>query len=42
MKIKPNIVMHLAAESHVDNSISDPSKFVFNNIIGTTNLLEVL
>ena len=42
MKIKPNIVMHLAAESHVDNSIFDPSKFVFNNIIGTTNLLSVL
>ena len=42
MKIKPNLVIHLAAESHVDNSISDPSKFVYNNIIGTTNLLEVL
>lgn len=38
---KPNIVMHLAAESHVDNSISSPSEFINSNIFGTYNLLEV-
>lgn len=37
---KPNIIMHLAAESHVDNSILDPSIFIKTNIIGTYNLLE--
>ena len=41
-KYKPDLVIHLAAESHVDKSIVDPSSFVINNIIGTTNLLEVL
>jgi len=38
---KPNIVMHLAAESHVDRSIDSPSPFIDTNIIGTFNLLEV-
>lgn len=33
-------VIHLAAESHVDRSISDPFAFVHTNIIGTMNLLE--
>lgn len=33
-------VMHLAAESHVDRSISDPSAFVHTNVNGTFNLLE--
>lgn len=37
---KPDIVMHLAAESHVDNSITGPSIFIDTNIIGTFNLLE--
>ena len=37
---KPDVVMHLAAESHVDRSISGPSEFVNTNIIGTYNLLE--
>ncbi|WP_341659338.1 dTDP-glucose 4,6-dehydratase [Vibrio sp.] len=37
---KPDIVMHLAAESHVDNSISDSSCFIDTNTIGTYNLLE--
>lgn len=32
-------VIHLAAESHVDNSISDPLRFVKTNVLGTTNLL---
>ena len=33
-------VIHLAAESHVDRSISDPLSFVKTNVIGTLNLLE--
>lgn len=33
-------VIHLAAESHVDRSISGPDEFVFTNIIGTVNLLN--
>lgn len=33
-------VIHLAAESHVDNSINDPLLFAKTNIIGTLNLLE--
>lgn len=33
-------VMHLAAESHVDNSISNPNEFIYSNIVGTYNLLE--
>jgi len=38
---KPNLVMHLAAESHVDRSIDGPAEFVNTNIIGTYHLLEV-
>ncbi len=37
---KPDIVMHLAAESHVDRSIDKPSDFIKSNIIGTYTLLE--
>ena len=37
---KPNIIMHLAAESHVDRSIDGPSDFIQTNIIGTLNLLN--
>jgi dTDP-glucose 4,6-dehydratase len=37
---KPDVVMHLAAESHVDRSIDGPSEFIQTNIIGTYNLLE--
>ena len=37
---KPDKIMHLAAESHVDRSIDDPSQFIQTNIIGTYNLLE--
>jgi dTDP-glucose 4,6-dehydratase len=33
-------VIHLAAESHVDRSISNPSEFVYTNVIGTVNLLN--
>ena len=35
-----NAVIHLAAESHVDRSITDPLAFVFTNVIGTVNLLN--
>ena len=38
-KYKPNAVMHLAAESHVDRSIDSPDEFMQTNIIGTFNLL---
>ncbi len=40
-KYQPDTIMHLAAESHVDRSIDDPSAFIKSNIIGTYNLLEV-
>lgn len=40
MKYKFNGVIHLAAESHVDRSITDPLAFVKTNIIGTLNLLN--
>ncbi|MCL4161363.1 UNVERIFIED_CONTAM: hypothetical protein GTU68_067363, partial [Idotea baltica] len=33
-------VIHLAAESHVDRSISDPMSFIMTNIVGTVNLLN--
>lgn len=33
-------VIHLAAESHVDRSIANPTEFVFTNVIGTVNLLN--
>lgn len=38
---RPEAVMHLAAESHVDRSIGDPSAFIHTNIVGTFALLEV-
>ncbi|AQS38851.1 dTDP-glucose 4,6-dehydratase [Shewanella psychrophila] len=38
---KPNAVMHLAAESHVDRSIDGPAAFIETNIVGTYILLEV-
>jgi dTDP-glucose 4,6-dehydratase len=37
---QPNIIMHLAAESHVDRSIDGPGEFMQTNIIGTYNMLE--
>ena len=37
---KPDIVFHLAAESHVDRSIESPRNFLESNIIGTFNILE--
>ena len=37
---EPDVVMHLAAESHVDRSITGPAEFIQTNIIGTYTLLE--
>ncbi|BDS07622.1 dTDP-glucose 4,6-dehydratase [Oceaniferula spumae] len=39
-KYKPDAIIHLAAESHVDRSIDGPSEFIQTNIIGTFNLLQ--
>ena len=37
---RPDVVIHLAAESHVDRSIDGPQAFIMNNVVGTFNLLE--
>ena len=37
---QPDVVMHLAAESHVDRSINGPAAFIQTNIVGTYTLLE--
>ncbi len=37
---QPDGVFHLAAESHVDNSISGPEPFILSNVVGTFNILE--
>jgi dTDP-glucose 4,6-dehydratase len=37
---KPDAVMHLAAESHVDRSIDGPAAFIQTNVVGTLSLLE--
>lgn len=39
-KHKPDAVMHLAAESHVDRSIDGPGAFINTNVVGTYTLLE--
>lgn len=39
-QIKPDLIFHLAAESHVDRSIENPEKFLSSNVVGTFNLLE--
>jgi len=39
-KHNPDVIMHLAAESHVDRSIDRPADFINTNILGTFNLLE--
>lgn len=38
---KPDAIMHLAAESHVDRSIDGPGEFIQTNIVGTATLLQV-
>lgn len=37
---EPDLVIHLAAESHVDRSIDSPNDFIQTNIVGTYNMLE--
>lgn len=39
-KYNPDGIIHLAAESHVDRSISNPIEFVMTNVVGTVNLLN--
>jgi len=39
-RFQPDGVIHLAAESHVDRSITNPTEFIYTNIIGTVNLLN--
>jgi len=39
-KHHPDVIMHLAAESHVDRSIDGPGEFIQTNIVGTFSLLE--
>lgn len=36
-----DVIFHLAAESHVDNSIDTPNKFISTNILGTFNVIEL-
>ncbi|MGN6536567.1 MAG: dTDP-glucose 4,6-dehydratase [Mesorhizobium sp.] len=40
-RFRPDAILHLAAESHVDRSIADPSAFIQTNVVGTVSLLEV-
>ncbi|MDN3522094.1 dTDP-glucose 4,6-dehydratase [Halomonas ramblicola] len=39
-RYQPDVVMHLAAESHVDRSIDGPAEFIQTNVVGTSVLLE--
>ena len=39
---QPDVVMHLAAESHVDRSIDGPAEFIQTNVVGTSVLLEAV
>ena len=39
-EFNPNLIIHLAAESHVDRSINSPIKFIESNILGTFNMVE--
>ena len=38
-KYSPDAIIHLAAESHVDRSITNPLEFIYTNFVGTANLL---
>ena len=40
LDFQPHLIMHLAAESHVDRSIDGPAEFITTNIVGTYTLLE--
>jgi dTDP-glucose 4,6-dehydratase len=33
-------ILHMGAETHVDNSITDPESFVYSNVVGTLNMLQ--
>jgi dTDP-glucose 4,6-dehydratase len=39
-EFSPDIIMHLAAESHVDRSIDGPSQFIQTNVVGTFSILQ--
>jgi len=39
-RYQPDVIMHLAAESHVDRSIDGPGQFVQTNVVGTFVLLQ--
>jgi dTDP-glucose 4,6-dehydratase len=39
---KPDIIIHGAAESHVDNSIANSSNFISTNVVGTHSMLEAI
>jgi len=39
-QFRPEAIIHLAAQTHVDRSIDDPGEFIQTNIVGTYNLLE--
>ena len=39
-EVNPDAIIHLAAESHVDRSITNPLEFVMTNVVGTVNLLN--
>jgi dTDP-glucose 4,6-dehydratase len=41
-RYQPDVVMHLAAESHVDRSIDGPGEFVHTNVVGTYTLLQAV
>lgn len=41
-KANPDLVIHLAAESHVDRSIDSPHSFMQSNVLGTFNLLQAV
>lgn len=41
-EMAPDVVLHLAAETHVDRAIADPGCFMRSNVLGTTNLLQAL
>ncbi len=40
LEFEPDVIMHMAAESHVDRSIDEPIKFVQTNVVGTVALLQ--
>ena len=40
LDLNPDIIFHLAAQTHVDRSIDHPSDFIDTNVLGTFNLIE--